>query len=1200
MPRATSDAFTAEFNRRLGNRIGRPSVRATGPVPDQRPMSQRLAQTLAGVQSGRVRLTGQARKNYDAQFNRSEFNDSPEAAVGNQVAAIVAQIDASMRKQQQDKMAVERAAALGTEEQLKNLFDQPDNIFEKAFQPVGAVLEGGVKGALDLISRPAYGMAEGMQNALEQGYARDPNADTEGLGENVRELPGEFGHAFLDFLSGAGRGLTGKNKTGFGEVYEEFKEGSATPVGEELRKLEERDPRLEQAIARTSGFAGEIFADPLNVVGGGSVGVLRETGERATREAITHTAQEAAERAIRDAFQGQKLRPMNMPGGKFAPGADVLATVGRDKVQEAVERAILEVRGGAKRGYTNLGRENFGPAVAQQVTEQVRTSLLKNFEDHVAQFNDAIVKGTPWTPTQIQRIARSDPKFQRFLDQIQINLNKPPTQSLQDFVSNWAKRVNAGDTKWARAVKVAQQSIRDELDAVTKQIGDEVFYHTRNLTYNAPSIRIGKDLNIPLKFIGKAYDKVRKGADNHISTLDDFKKSMSYEQQFPGRLSIQTARVKSIGVKNHQNFRKQVIEQARKISHADDVRIQQANEAGVDLTGKIGERGEDLGVIQRWVQDQQDQMWADEVASGARSPNEVKADNYAFIYNKKGSKDSRKRFKDNRKTTIKTTRDSVGYKTADAKAEGLKPVEGALQNLMYRHMKSQRDIARTAFKEDILTHYGFIGNRISGKGQLERDLVEMKNYKIPQTLQNMLKGDQKWYLPRQHQKLLDRLDTIMGWSNTELSAFWRAFAKWTGYFKTSVTVPFPGFHVRNMIGDVFMGLLDGVPLRTYHELLSKAERANVWHKPTSFTIAPGISMSWDELVDSYQKHALAGGYYNAELGSRFGVRSVLNRLPPKVAGTAEVLGPRNMSELREDFGRLGHFLHALREEASSRAGKRAAGNPQKVLDEAVEAAVYRVNHYKYDYSALTATEKKLKIALPFYTFTRKSLPTLLESLFLAPKNMSRVNRFMEYNDGSAAEDFNSLYVPQYMQEMGYATLTDEEEPFVMTQDILPTNMLNLLSAKDAPDAAGNVLQQVNPFINFLYETRSGEKIFSGQPTGPLTSQIWDLFAPGQSVEQFESGSKPWQEDILSNRLGAGIPARRVTQEQQDFRMRQLQDQLIDIPFREFNQSAQTLHVYVSNRQDGYSYRVANADGDVLFETMEPVRALEWAKSHDGS
>ena len=78
-------------------------------------------------------------------------------------------------------------------------------------------------------------------------------------------------------------------------------------------------------------------------------------------------------------------------------------------------------------------------------------------------------------------------------------------------------------------------------------------------------------------------------------------------------------------------------------------------------------------------------------------------------------------------------------------------------------------------------------------------------------------------------------------------------------------------------------------------------------------------------------------------------------------------------------------------------------------------------------------------------------------MFINPHYFQMTNRWMMDNDGSAADAFNYMNMPQFWRDFGYGMITDEAEPLAMTGEILPTNVLDILSSNSLGEAARDLV-----------------------------------------------------------------------------------------------------------------------------------------------
>jgi len=695
------------------------------------------------------------------------------------------------------------------------------------------------------------------------------------------------------------------------------------------------------------------------------------------------------------------------------------------------------------------------------------------------------------------------------------------------------------------------------------------------MSYNAPGIRIA-GTSIPFERVGRVYSEFKNKVGQHFS--GDLARKFSYEKLFPGRLSLISQKTKSMGVRAYDKLQKDTEAMAKGIRHSERQMIREALDSGVQLTDSR------LEAARQWIRAQYDQIRADEVAMGVRS-NGDSVDNYQFVFNRRGSKKARDDFKKDRKRIAKTTNSLKGYTVTEAKAAGLKPVEDPFEALLYRKMDSNRSMTRAWFKKDLLEHYGLLAKKLSDKETISRKLALKLKEDLPVDLQNQMGSADEWYLPREIDEVYKAFVDLTTLGSKDGAVLGRIFDNLTNKFKFLATVPFPGFHIRNMIGDVFMGFLDGVRSPTYTELFNKIQKHRSGNM-TRFNIGPGLNWSYDELNDFYMKHAASGRFYTSDLDPR-----MLRSTPKKAVDKL-----RDVSERREDFGRLAHFLHAMRNEypAALKAGKKDA------LDKAIEASVYRVNKYKFDYSALTATEHQIKrLAMPFYTYSRKAIPTLIEAFFLSPRNIGRAAKIFGGEQGENYENFNHMLVPQYMREIGYATLTDEEEPWAISGDILPVpGALTSLDFSDRQDFFQSIVAQMNPLIGAVPELAMGKYAFNDRPIGSTAEYVGSKIGPVGGYRQWDNPNSSIMQKIISNRMGLGLSARKITEGQQEFAFQEQRDQVIDEPFRQWNdENADTgIRVYMSNRQDGSDFQVKDTTTDlVVFSSRNVEEAMKFAE-----
>ena len=1130
-----AEDFISKFNRLLGDRAG---ITATQPIM---PVNTNL--------QGAAEMRGRTKKKVSTAKRYSQ-KKKPSAGVKPKLT------DEQKMTMQLLKDYQERAA---TEEAISHVFDNKN--------PLAAIGSGLGRG-LDVLLRPSYAANEVVRNVSESVNAGEPIWS---VGD--------------DIVSGAISGLAGTRKTTGGDVVEENSKrlpgttwASKIPglnLGEGMEALKQTSYSGEAKWAkRVGGLEMDLVNDPYNLIGGSATTILK-TGVEATEAGARSLVEEAAKKAA-NKFLPSGSNIVNVPGvdglgNRFVRGADKIA----EDASDSIAKKILEIHGGAQGGKTKFGAKTLVPSVTNDTAESFRVVRLNAFERKLQKFAGHIEGTARLTEAQIKTLLK-DVEFKGFHDELirRANLGRP-----RNPIKNWAELEVAlrgyEPTHLSQFLKGAAEYSRSLIGDEVKGFMDDFAAQISKISYNAPGIRIaGK--NIPFKRVGKAYADLADRSTAHIS--GDTLRKFSYEKQFPGRLSLISQKTKSMGVRDYDRLQKETEKMAKGVSHSQRKLISSALDNGVQMSDAS------LEAARQWIRTQYDKILDEEVAMGVR-PLSDRVDDYQFVFNKRGSKAARDEFKANRRNVAKTTGSVKGYTAFDAAAKGLKPVDDPFEALLYRKMDSNRSMTRAWFKKDLLEHYGLMAKKLSDKEVRDRALVLKKKTNLPVDIQNQMNAVDEWYLPREVDNVYKAFIDLTTLGSKDGATLGRIFDNLTNKFKFLATVPFPGFHIRNMIGDVFMGFLDGVRSSTYSELFNKIQKTRAGSL-TRFHIGEGLDLTYDELNDLYMRHAASGRFYTSDLDPRM-IRSA----PKKVIDFT-----RDVSERREDFGRLAHFLHAMRDEypAAVRAGKKGA------LDKAVEASVYRVNKYKFDYSALTATEQKIKrVGMPFYTYSRKAIPTLMEAMFLSPRNIGRAARIFGGNQGSGYENFNHMLVPEYMREIGYATLSDEDEPWAVSGDILPVpGALTKLDFSDRQDFFQSVVSQMNPIIGAVPELAMGKYAFNDRPIGSTPEYLMSKIAPFGALDQWQNENMSIPERLLANRLGLGLSARKITTGQQEFAYQDLRDQVIDTPFREFNMANEDtgIRIYSSNRQDGFDYQVKDTQTDlVVFTSKDPREALKFAE-----
>ncbi len=224
---------------------------------------------------------------------------------------------------------------------------------------------------------------------------------------------------------------------------------------------------------------------------------------------------------------------------------------------------------------------------------------------------------------------------------------------------------------------------------------------------------------------------------------------------------------------------------------------------------------------------------------------------------------------------------------------------------------------------------------------------------------------------------LDRFNSVFnsdaGMKNA--ATMWNSVQNiWKGWVTASVP-----FHLRNAMGNFYNNFLAGVVNPNLYAMAAGIERG----VPGKFKLHE-TEWTSQELLKEFRKQGLEGfGQFHGET-----VKS-LTRQAEEAFGTdrwsvnpfsqdfAITKGSRGIGDKIETNAKLAHFIDKLAKGATP------------------EQAAESVRKYLFDYSDLTKTEQKIKMFVPFYTWTRKNLPLQMQPLFEQPGKPGAINKLVQ-------------------------------------------------------------------------------------------------------------------------------------------------------------------------------------------------------------
>ena len=507
--------------------------------------------------------------------------------------------------------------------------------------------------------------------------------------------------------------------------------------------------------------------------------------------------------------------------------------------------------------------------------------------------------------------------------------------------------------------------------------------------------------------------------------------------------------------------------QRKQVSHAMEVG---PAAAGIDGSPKMMQM---YDTAKDWFQKIAD----DEVATGALDPDEL-VDNYLYhVYQQKPRakfgkiKPGVKKF-----PTLQAAKDA-----------GVRPVEDIADIIAHRLAKSHRVVSRYDFHQNIAKQFGMEIGSGSVKDKAFRKLTESGHLVSGKKVSSIM--PEGTYFDVEVGDALKQLDEF--WTSEDnITHFGKMYDGLQAKLKFMMTAPNPGFHIRNLMGDVFVNMLDGVvDPRVYNSAMDIIlDERNI--KKFTGTVKIGKKkFTGQDIMALYEGQGLKSGYFHADTG--------LVPTPGRGVISGASARIRSASELREDWTRMAHFIDAMKKEAGTVKGAKMS------TERLASGAAARVKKYNFDYQDLTPFEKKvMRRAVPFYTFMRKNIPLQLESLFTRPGRMAMYPKGLRAMQNMIGEEQSedpfpgfADVLPDWIREFPsvQTQAASSSKPSIFMQPDLPVNQLqdwfggfmndegDFTASGGAKQAAFEGVGSISPLVNIGLEYSTGNDIQTGAP-----------------------------------------------------------------------------------------------------------------------
>ena len=411
----------------------------------------------------------------------------------------------------------------------------------------------------------------------------------------------------------------------------------------------------------------------------------------------------------------------------------------------------------------------------------------------------------------------------------------------------------------------------------------------------------------------------------------------------------------------------------------------------------------------------------------------------------------------------------------------------------------------------------------------------------------LIPGDKEVYVTPEVADIFKRIDEVSQESRVLTSDFGkflnRTLDPITNTWKYAITLPRPGHHFRNLVGDLsFTYFAEGLR----HSLEASDDAFKLLSLRNNYDDVDILRVLTNRGINIPQGRTVIskGGYGDLTAEELFEAAKKRGLMPPAVViedlydadivagkfskaletgaavaslgmaargGRAEkiVMG---ISEYRDHFARLQHFMQVIRKAQSGEFITRGIGNvvKPKTKQELFDVAGERVLKFHPDVSQLASSEAKyMRRLIPFYSWTRGAVTALAESVVMAPARLMVPNK-ASYNIAVATGiDPNSLYDPFPDDQLFPSFLSEEMQGpqfevggryYGISPGIASWDVFNMLG----PDPIRGIVGATNPLLRGPIELLAGSSLGTGARIRDISDYV-DSSIPGVNYISSISG-----------------------------------------------------------------------------------------------
>ena len=328
-------------------------------------------------------------------------------------------------------------------------------------------------------------------------------------------------------------------------------------------------------------------------------------------------------------------------------------------------------------------------------------------------------------------------------------------------------------------------------------------------------------------------------------------------------------------------------------------------------------------------------------------------------------------------------------------------------------------------------------------------------------------------------------------------AMWDSAGSW---WKSFATVVRPQFHIRNAFSNVWQAFLGGV--RDPRVFFSAGILQNNPEALANVGRYSGKEVAEMATMYGVTRH----GFFGAEIGEAIERSLDPSKNPLSRTGPLARWGTKVGTAI-EDNARLAMFIDGI----------------QKGMDPA-EAAL-NVKKFLFDYSDLTRTERMvLRRVLPFYTWTRFSIPLALETIVTKPAAVSALGKVQAAGEKNVEDVLERKYVAKWIREglgIPFRKGADGKTEYFLLKGFVPTADLAKLDVDQ-------VLSMLHPAIKTPIEQAVNRQLFSGKPIERFTGERVEMMGvpiPGRVAHVLRNMVTLQELDRMVFQPGMGVSRR---------------------------------------------------------------------------